>query len=175
MSCGYSTELLLQYMDGRAAERTQELSVHIAQCSRCTTELSAHKAASQKLVELVDRGVGEVDPLAALAKIHARIREQQEQSWLAKLKRGLEDLFTFQKKLVWGVAAAAALGALASPVLVLWAKRAVKEGGPGTRFATVVIESMQVEGNARTVVYRGESSDTTLIWVEPNDAGSRYH
>lgn len=175
MSCGYSQELLFSYMDGAAGARAQEISVHVAQCPHCTAELAMHKASAQKLVTLVDRGVGEVDPLAALAKIHARVRQNAEQSFFHKVRAGWEDLITYHKKAVWGVAVAAALGALASPAVVLWANRTVQNGGSGSAFASVVIESMQVEGNTRTVVYQGESSATTLIWVEPNDAGSRYH
>ena len=75
-----------------------------------------------------------------------------------------------------GFACAAALGAVVAPA-ALWlmgsdgiGNQTATDGQPQT--ASVVVESVEIEGNAKTVVFQPQGSDTAVIWI---DAGEEVY
>jgi hypothetical protein len=164
-ACGYSRELLSAWIDGEAGGRAAEIERHVRACQSCSDAVREARESSEILRELVDAGVGEIEPLVALRAIRERIALHEGRSLVRRLTDGWADLWAYHRGAVAGVMVAAGLGALSAPAVVLWASRAVHEGGASASLASVVIESMEWEGDAQAVVYTSASSSTTLIWV----------
>lgn len=168
MSCNFPQDLVSAWVDGEAGRRTDEVARHVEGCPGCAAAADAWRKEAAALRQIVDSGIGEVDPLPALAQIRERIAAREERSLFARVAAFWHDQWAFNRRAVAGVVLAAALGALSAPAVVLWASHAARKGGHGAGLAAVVIESLQADPNTQTVVYRGEDGTTTLIWVEPD-------
>ncbi len=167
-ACGFPEELLSAYLDGEAGARTREVELHLEACGACRDTVAGWRECGARLVRIVDGGVGDVEPLVALSRIRTRIAVAEAQSPLTRLARWWRDLWMFRRRAAAGVLVAAALGALSSPLVVLWAGRQLGGSGSGAAFAGVVIESMEWGGKTQAVIYQGGSGATTLIWMEPD-------
>jgi anti-sigma factor RsiW len=165
-SCSFSEEMLSAYLDGEAGARSRDVEQHLEGCAECRGMLESWRQSGGELVRLVDAGAGDVEPLVALSRIRARVAAAKLRSPAARLAAWWSDLWTLRRRAVAGVMVAAALGALAAPLLVLWAGRH-GYGQSSNVVANVTIESMEWAGGT-PVVYPGGGGETTLIWVEPH-------
>lgn len=172
--CGYSEGLLSAYLDGEAGSKQRDVERHLDACSGCRSTLESWREGGRALSSIVNAGLGDVEPLVALSRIRTRIAAAEQRSPTARVAAWWRDLWTFRRRAVAGVMVAAALGALSSPFVVLWAGRHLGSGAPsGVSFAGVVIESMELGGGTQ-VIYQGGSGTTTLIWVEPDASQSEH-
>ena len=112
----------------------------------------------------------------ALQSIRERIEQEEANSMKSKWTSFWENIFTSPRQMVLGFACAAALGAVVAPA-ALWlmgsdgiGNHAATDGQPQT--ASVVVESVEIEGNAKTVVFQPQGSDTAVIWI---DAGEEVY
>ncbi len=168
--CTFPKRILSVWLDDEAGAERAEVEKHVAACRECAAEVEELRRASRVLRALLDDGIGEVEPLLALQKIRARIRANEERSFTARLKAFWGELWLFHRRALAGVTAAFALGALSAPLLTYWTgmvQGVPADGGPQT--AAVVVESLEVGGNATTVVLRGNGGSATLIWVVPSE------
>ncbi len=165
-ACGFSEELLSAYLDGEAGARTREVERHLETCGACRETLAGWRECGAQLVRIVDGGVGNVEPLVALSRIRTHIAAADTQSPLVRLSTWWRDTWMFHRRAAAGVLVAAALGALSSPLVVLWAGRHLGSGS-GTLVAGVEIESMEWAGT-QPVIYQGGNGTTTLIWMQPD-------
>ncbi len=176
-SCKQSEKRLHEWLDGELPEGSPEaleVESHVERCEACSARLEAWSFAGAQLEQLVEEGVGKVEPLRALQKIRARIIEAEERSLLNRASVWLEDLWAFNRRAVAGVAAAAAMGALCAPTVVYLAQDE-SWSQPSPAMASVIVESLEFDGTAKAVVYRPEGSSTTIFWVEPSDNGEDSH
>lgn len=166
--CSLSSERLQRWFDGEAKLR-DEITVHVEQCEHCTTQVALFRRAGEQLVQIVDDGVGEVDPLLALRSIRERIAHAEASSPSAWLRRWCQDAWVARRRAVAGVAIAAAAGVVTAPAFVYWlGSTEFQQGDPA--IASVVVESLEFDGDSRAVVYRPGSGQTTIIWVEAEDS-----
>ena len=167
--CGFPRELLSAYLDGEAGGRAREVERHLESCAPCRGEIAEWRRSGLELTRTVDRGVGEVEPLQALARIRARIAAAEARSPVQRLSVWWRELWAYRRGAATGIAVAAALGALAAPFFVYWtAQQGVPSAARGNEFAGVVIESMEWGGGKQAVIYQSGGGATTLIWVEPD-------
>lgn len=173
-SCKQSEKRLHEWLDGELPEGSPEaleVESHVERCTACGARVEAWRHTGAQLRTLVDDAVGDVEPLRALQRIRTRIAEAEQRSLLNRLQIWWHDLWVFNRRAVAGVAAAAAMGALCAPAVVyLTAERTWEAASPA--MASVVVESLEFDGNAKAVVYRPEGSKTTIIWVEPSENGN---
>lgn len=166
-------ELLHAWMDGEAGKRTSEVRDLVAKDPAAAAQVAEWRDAARKLNELVDAGVGDVDALQASSKIRQRIVAHAQASLAARFGRWWDELWAYHRKAVVGALAAAALGALCAPGVVWLLRERVAPVAGGATTASIVVESLEVGGNAKAVVMQADSGTTTLIWVEP--AGNGKH
>jgi len=167
--CNLSEQRLLRWLDGDA-KGADEIEAHVETCETCAARIDAWRGAGEELRAMVDAGVGDVEPLLAVQRIHERIAHAQESSLVYRARAWWQDLWTFNRRAFAGLAAATVLGVASAPVVIAML------GGPSgddgreasPAIASVVVESLEFDGDSRAVVYR-PSGDTTIIWVEPED------
>ena len=172
----FSDEMLHAYADGEAGEAHDAIEQELAQCALSREEVESVRITGEYLRDMVSQGVPEVEPLRALQSIRARIEEAESRSAKSRWERFWQDFFASPKKIAMGLACAAALGAVVAPG-ALWLLSgdgidggAAVSGQPQT--ASVVVESVEIEGNAKTVVFQPQGSDTAVIWI---DAGEEIY
>ncbi|MBN1962372.1 MAG: hypothetical protein JW841_15675 [Deltaproteobacteria bacterium] len=168
--CDFPEELLSAYADGEAGKRHYECMRHLAQCSECRETINSQQKRSKSLISLVDQGVGDLDPLVALTRIRAKINKREQRQLGNKLLDFWHDLITFHRRALAGIALAMGIGALSAPLVVLWASNHLQNNGNSvsTKFAGVIIESLQCDGAKQAIVRHNSDYSTTLIWVEPD-------
>lgn len=169
-TCGFSKRLLHSWYDGAAGSAAAQVEAHLQRCGACSAEVDAWRQASEKLRQVIDAGVGHVEPLVALRDIRERIHEAEKRSIVGRLRAFWDDLWLLHRRAVAGVAAAAALGALCAPAVTWWLGEAGVDvtTASGAQMASVVVESLEFgDDAARAVVYNADDGMTTLIWVEP--------
>ena len=172
--CKVSEERLQRWFDS-GAEPHHDMALHIHGCAACRQQVDAWQQAGHALRQIVDQGVGEIEPLVAVQAIHARIAAARERSWSARWGMWWQDLWTFNRRAAITFAAAAFLGAVSAPVAI-----GLMESGGGdsslgpNAISLVVVESLEFDGNARPVVYR-PSGATAIIWVEPEALDGVVH
>ncbi|MBI3178111.1 MAG: hypothetical protein HYZ27_00530 [Deltaproteobacteria bacterium] len=165
-ACTFPKRWLSAWLDSEAGEQNDAVEKHLVTCRECAQEVEDLRRTSAAVRTLLDNAVGEVEPLLALQKIRARIRDNAERAFMARLRAWWSDVWLFHRRALAGVTAAVALGALSAPIVTYWTgmvEGAPADGGPQT--ASVVVESLEVGGNATTVVLRGNGDSATLIWV----------
>ena len=165
--CKYPREWLQAWLDGEAGKRSAQTRDHLEHCRDCANLVDAWRRAGEGLRQVVDDGVGDVEPLVALEKIRQRIADAEQRTLVARVRRWWQELWLFNRRALAGVAIAAALGALVAPGVIYIANRAALEMDNGLQGPAVVVESLEVGNNATAVVLGGEGGNTTLIWVEP--------
>lgn len=165
--CDFNRTWLMAWLDGEAGKKAGRVREHLEHCSECANEVDAWRRAGDELRATVDAGVGDAEPLVALQRIRERIARKEEETAGARLRAWWNDVWLLNRRAFAGVAIAAALGALSAPGLLYWAGRDTLDmNGPPA--GAVVVESLEVGGNATAVVLSGDSGETTLIWVEPD-------
>ncbi len=167
-ACTISTERLQRWFDGEVTLR-DEVTVHVEQCEHCTAQVATWRRAGEELVQIVDAGVGEVEPLLALRSIRERIAHAEASSPSVWLRNWWQDAWAVRRRALAGVAIAAAAGIVSAPAFVyLLGDVQLQQGSPA--IASVVVESLEFDGDSRAVVYRPGSGQTTIIWVEAEDS-----
>jgi hypothetical protein len=163
--CEFPAAWLMAWLDDEMDEHAKAAREHLKDCRACAALVDTWRQGGVRLRDLVDRGVGEVEPLMALEKIHARIAATEEMPWFDRVRRAWAELWMLHRRMLAGAAVAMALGALTAPAVVYWLGRADMAQTDLVRNA-VVVESLEVGGNATAVVLSADDSDTTIIWVE---------
>lgn len=166
-----SSDLLQMWMDGEVGKRSAEVRDYVDNSPAASRELVEWRRSADELRDLVDRGIGEVEPLEALRAIRARVEDRQRRSVVGRVTSWWNELWMFERRRVGGVIAATAVGALCAPALVWWIGTTSAPTQPA--MAAVVVESLEVGNDAKAVVYEGGNGTTTLIWVEPTGAAER--
>ena len=170
--CGFSKEILYAWLDGEAGEDSDSVASHLAECQVCAQEAERVRTSGQFLRTLIDDAVGEVEPLVALQKIRQRIDEQERKSQGFSLQRWWDSMWENHRVALAGAAFAFALGALVAPAVLYFTGNAGGEGSQGfqpVRTASVTVESVEIEGGAKTVVLQPEGSSTAVIWIDSGD------
>ena len=170
--CRFSKEILYAWLDGEAGEASDSVAAHIMECQGCAQEVERVRASGQFLRTLIDDAVGEVEPLVALQKIRRRIDEQERKAQGFSLQRWLDSLWENHRVALAGAALAFALGALVAPAVLYFTGNSGGEGSQGlhpVRTASVTVESVEIEGGAKTVVLQPEGSSTAVIWIDSGD------
>ena len=169
-------EMLHAYADGEAGEYTAEIERALESCALSRAEVESVRITGEYLRDVVAEGVPEVEPLRALQSIRERIEQEEASSMKSRWASFWEGIFTSPRQMVLGFACAAALGAVVAPA-ALWlmgsdgiGSHTATDGQPQT--ASVVVESVEIEGNAKTVVFQPQGSDTAVIWI---DAGEEVY
>ena len=171
-NCRFSKEILYAWLDGEAGDATDSVVVHLTECPGCAQEVERVRASGKVLRTLVDEAVGEVEPLVALQKIRQRIDEQERRAQGFSLQRGWDSLWENHRVALAGAAFAFALGALVAPAVLYFAGSSGGEAAQGihpVRTASVTVESVEIEGGAKTVVLQPEGSSTAVIWIDSGD------
>ncbi len=158
----------MAWLDGEAGRRTAEVAAHLERCRECAAEVEAWQKAGHELRALVEAGAGEPEPLLALQTIRDRIAAGESRGLVARLAAWWDEVWLLNRRAVAGVVAAAALGALSAPGVVYLVGRLQ---GPAYT-PMVVVEDLEVGGNATAVVWGGGEDSTTLIWVQPKAGDS---
>jgi anti-sigma factor RsiW len=159
--CVLPETLLSAWVDGEAGERGLEVQAHVEGCPVCVSRVSQLRQAQGLLRQHLDAAVGDIEPLLALQSIRARVEARNRHGGVARLRELSRELWLFNRPALAGLGVAMALGALTAPFVVLWL---------GNRVAppdAVVVESLQVQNNAKAMVVQSPETSTTLIWVEP--------
>jgi anti-sigma factor RsiW len=171
-----SDEMLHAYADGEAGEATGEIEKELETCAQSRAEVESLRITGEYLREMVAQGVPEVEPLRALQSIRERIEQEEAKSVKSRWAAFWEGVFASPRQMVLGFACAAALGAVVAPA-ALWLMgtggidgQSTTDGQPQT--ASVVVESVEIEGNAKTVVFQPQGSNTAVIWI---DAGEEIY
>lgn len=166
----FSDEMLHSYADGEAGHEAHAIEQELNNCGESMAEVESVRITGEYLRDMVSDGVPQVEPLRALQSIRARIEEAESQSAKSKWAKYWDGFFSSPKKVVLGFAVAAAMGAVVAPA-ALWLLSAggidgetMANGQPQT--ASVVVESVEIEGNAKTVVFQPQDSDTAVIWID---------
>ena len=169
-------EMLHAYADGEAGEKTAEIEKALESCALSRAEVESVRITGEYLRDVVAQGVPEVEPLRALQSIRERIEQEEAKSVKSRWSAFWEGIFTSPRQMALGFACAAALGAVVAPA-ALWlmgsdgiGNHSATDGQPQT--ASVVVESVEIEGNAKTVVFQPQGSDTAVIWI---DAGEEVY
>jgi anti-sigma factor RsiW len=154
-------------MDGEAGERTAQTRDHVERCRECQELIAAWQHAGDELRAMVDEDVGQVDPLLALQNIRDRIAAAESRTLGSRLVAWWEELWLVNRRAVAGVVAATALGALVAPGAVFLLGKTAPTMLEELTGPAVVVEALEVGGNATAVVWGGAGETSTLIWVEP--------
>jgi anti-sigma factor RsiW len=162
--CKYPREWLQAWLDGEPGKRSAQTRDHLEHCRECAHRVDSWRRAGERLRQLVEDGVGEVEPLVALEAIRSRIAEAEQRTLGGRLRRWWQEIWLLNRRALAGVAVAAALGALTAPAVVYMVGRAGRD--TGIVGPAVVVESLEVGSDATAVVLGGEGGSTTLIWVE---------
>jgi len=137
-ACKFPKSALAAWLDdeiGREADTARE---HLKGCRECAALVDEWRRAGAALAAIIDEGVGEVDPLMALEKIHARIAAAEEIPLIDRLRRGWAELWLLHRRAFAGVTVAAALGALSAPFAVYFFGRVEVADNNPVRVASVV-------------------------------------
>jgi anti-sigma factor RsiW len=164
-SCKFDKEWLTAWLDGEAGKMTARVRDHLEHCPECANEVDAWRRAGDELRAVAEAGTVNAEPLVALQHIRGRIERASQQTLGARLRAWWSDLWLLNRRALAGVGVAAALGAVSAPGLLYWVTRDSVLNGPPA--GAVVLESLEVGGNATAVVLSGDSGEPTLIWVEP--------
>ena len=172
--CDMSDELLHAWADGEAGEMTDSVAEHVAHCSLCAEKVNAATRTGKLLRGMLQQELGSVEPLMALQEIRDRIDKNEQATLPGRFQSWWDGLWASQSNRFAGLAVAMAVGAIAGP-LVVWFVGALQDN-PTSRDATnpiqaasVVVESVEIEGNAKTVVYQPQGSSTAVVWIDAQE------
>jgi anti-sigma factor RsiW len=164
--CNVSERELSRWYDGLPGSH-EDIAAHAERCESCAGKVAAWRADGERMRAVVDRALGDVEPLLGLQAIRQRIASN-DSSLAKRLRAWWQDLWTFNRRAVAGVVAAAAVGALTAPAVAYWMGGRAVQAQHDTHVASVVVEEFEYAGSAKAVVYQPESGKTTIIWVEPD-------
>jgi len=170
--CRFSKEMLYAWIDGEAGQAAGSVAAHVTECEACALEVEEVRTSGDFLRQMIDDSVGDVEPLVALQKIRRRIEQQEQSERSFSLKRWWDSLWENHRVALGGAALAFAMGALVAPGVVYWVGDSVEGGSISNqpvRTASVTVESVEIEGGAKTVVLQPQGSSTAVIWIDSGD------
>ncbi|MEK7705076.1 MAG: zf-HC2 domain-containing protein, partial [Myxococcota bacterium] len=167
--CRWSARQLGAYLDGEAQRDTAAIATHLETCAACRTTVATWRHAGETLRERIDGAVGETDIVAGIRAVAARIDANRRGSLGTRLLTLWGDVWGMHRRAAAGVAVAMALGALSAPAVVWWLGARMQGSHEGPSVASVVVESLEVSGDATAVVLRDSDSSMTLIWVQAQE------
>ena len=151
-------------------EGSKELERHVEGCEACMLRIESLGPVSALLREAVDEELGEVEALWAQSRIQARLDSPEPTSWLDLVSDWLNLQFGNRRRLAFALGGAMMLGAVVAPSIASFLggddsspEQASKDG---FQSASVIVESVEVEEDARTVVYQPNDGDTAIIWID---------
>ena len=169
----FPDEKLHAWVDGETGLESQAIARELETCSQSREEVESVRITGEYLRESV-RAVGDVEPLVALQKIRQRIEQADElekSGMQGRLTLAWRDLWVSKRRALTGLAFAAALGALVAPG-AMWMmgdrERSERDAGLG-QSASVIVESVEIEGSAKTVLFQPQGSDTAVIWIDTDE------
>ena len=151
-------------------EGSKVLERQIESCEPCMLRMESLSPVSGLLREAVTEEVGEVEALWAQARIQARLESPEPTSWMDSVSEWLNIQFGSRRRLAFALGGAMMLGAVVAPSIAHFL--ATDESSPeqvkknGFQSASVIVESVEVEEDARTVVYQPDNGDTAIIWID---------
>ena len=155
-------------------EGSKDLERHIERCEACMIRMESLSPVSTLLREAVDEELGEVEALWAQSRIQARLDNPAPSSKLDAISEWLNVQFGSRRRLAFALGGAMMLGAIVAPSIASFLgtdesspERAKKDG---FQSASVIVESVEVEEDARTVVYQPDDGDTAIIWIDSSSA-----
>ena len=169
--CEASDHELVAVLKG---EGSKVLEQQLETCEPCMLRMESLSPVSGLLREAVTEEVGEVEALWAQARIQARLDNPQTASWFDSLSEWLNIQFGSRRRLAFALGGAMMLGALVAPSIASFlaadesSSEQVKKNG--FQSASVIVESVEVEEDARTVVYQPDNGDTAIIWIDSSSA-----
>lgn len=178
-----SDDQLQAWMDGEAGDDTERISEYVEFHPNARQRLTKLAEARETLRELIDQGLGSIDPLAGMAAIRECIRRDEQGRLSERLRLWWSTVWRFHRGAWVGMVLAALAGALAAPGL-LWllgagfaesrpvegvaVENAAEEQGDSMYAPVGVgIESLDIGGNRAARVL--ESGETMLIWVDGDE------
>ncbi len=165
-------EKLMAWMDDELPTyEATAIEEHVGSCQSCEDQVVAWQTAAGIFCDMVDAGVGEVEPLIALQQIRHRIAEIEENSWAAKFQRFKETIWPEYRHLALGFSAAAIVLLSLTPNFTGgWdnSENLSESSGQPVELAMVTVESLEFDVNSKAVIYKPNGGTTTIIWVEPN-------
>lgn len=169
----FSDKQLHAWLDGETGLESEAIAREVEACPSSRAEVESVRITGEYLRESV-KAVGDVEPLAALQKIRQRIDEanEVEQAGLGgRLTMFWRDVWVSKRRAVTGLALAAALGALVAPgaMWILGAYEQQDRGAELGQSASVIVESVEIEGSAKTVLFQPQGSNTAVIWIDTDE------
>ena len=169
----FSDEKLHAWVDGETGLESEAIASEVNRCARSRLEVESVRITGEYLRESVQH-VGEVEPLVALQNIRKRIEEAdaiEKAGIRGRLTLAWRDLWVSKRRALTGLACAAALGALVAPG-AMWMlgdfERPERDVGIA-QSASVIVESVEIEGSAKTVLFQPQGSDTAVIWIDTDE------
>lgn len=155
-------------------EGTQELERHVERCEACMMRMESLGPVSTLLREAVDEELGDVEALWAQSRIQAKLENPEPHSPLEVISEWLNVQFGSRRRLAFALGGAMMLGAIVAPSIasLMGSESEVPDQAKrdGFQSASVIVESVEVEEDARTVVYQPDDGDTAIIWIDSGSA-----
>ena len=153
-----------------------EIERHLESCQPCMLRLERLGPVTSLFREAVDEELGSVEALWAQSRIQANIDAPEAESWYEHLAEWWNHQLGARRRLAFALGGAMMLGAVVAPSLAgFFASDSEEAPGRATKdgfqSASVIVESVEVEEDARTVVYQPDDGDTAIIWID-SGAGS---
>ncbi len=168
--CGLKEQDLMVWMDGEAGRDAARVEKHVHSCAACAQKMEAFEQSSLFLKQAVNASLDGVEPLRGLQQIRQRIEKAEHESLGHRLGAWFDDVWTLHRGALAGVGAAAVIVALSVPVVNTWMARGpVATTAPAPLIAAVTVESLEVAGDTKAVVYQPSAGMATLIWVDASD------
>ena len=148
-----------------------ELERQLEACEPCLLRMEQLGPVTLLLREAVNEELGSVESLWAQSRIQAKLDEPQAQSLLERLSNWWNHQLGERRRLAFALGGAMMLGAVLAPSLAgFFANDSEEMPGRATKdgfqSASVIVESVEVEEDARTVVYQPDDGDTAIIWID---------
>ena len=151
-------------------EGSTDLERQIERCEPCMVRMESLGPISTLLREAVNEELGDVEALWAQSRIQARLENPEPSSFLDTMSEWLNIQFGSRRRLAFALGGAMMLGAVVAPSIASLVGS--DNEGPeeakrdGFQSASVIVESVEVEEDARTVVYQPDDGDTAIIWID---------
>ena len=169
----FSDKNLHAWVDGELEQESDLIAREVSQCAESQAEVASVRRTGEYLREIVSE-VETVEPLVALQNIRQRI-EEAEAADNARLSQRIvrfwQDLKGPSRRALSGLAFAAALGAMVAPGATWFfgSEGASRDGAVLVDANTVVVESVEIEGSAKTVLFQPQGSNTAVIWIDTDE------
>ena len=165
--CDAPDHELVAVLRGQGAS---DLERQLERCEPCMIRMESLGPVSSLLREAVDEELGDVEALWAQSRIQARLENSEPRSRLEAISEWLNVQFGSRRRLAFALGGAMMLGAVVAPSIASFVgsndEPSSQARRDGFQSASVIVESVEVEEDARTVVYQPDDGDTAIIWID---------